>query len=247
METQSNKPINMISSNQILSRIKDSKSIEEEIRKIGEKYEEGNAFSRAKKLSEILSFLKKTYASIESDDETSAIYKQIETNASKASGLTTRFQKSAQARKIFVFFQRQTILKFFIQYAIEYINQIHTLLLPENINLLIRDIQFLEPYTSRGTNLPPIDTSGLTQTTPGSTTETSALADDLFNDKNTDSDIINRIRKILDDYGISYNQNDRENILIYKLHNGLNEIVNFLIENAKTSPADINKLSILLS
>ena len=245
MDPQS-KPINIVSSNQILSRIKDSRSIEDEIKKIGDKFVEGNAFSRARKLSEILSFLKRTYTSITSDDETTTIYKQIETNATEANGLITRFKNSPQARKIFVFFQRQTILKFFIQYAIEYINQIHTLLLPENINLLISDIQLLEPYTSGSTNFPPIDTSGL----PGSTQtrETNTFVDGLFNNANIkDTDIIKRIRRILDDYGILYQQTDGENVLVTKLHNGLNEIVNFLIQNAKTSPEDINKLTSLLS
>jgi len=62
----------------------------------------------------------------------------------------------------------------------------------------------------------------------------------------SDNEVSIKLKKIMIDYGISFGAKDSTNELANKLHRGLNEIVNFLIENIRTQPANINRLQTLL-
>ena len=131
----------------VLKEINESTDIEKEIKKINELYQNANTdYAKLMRTGSILIYLKQKYSDVhkaheEKTDEKKSDEKkeskEKKTNDTIISKINNNFAKSEQAKKIFFFFRHQIILKYFIRYAIDYINLVQKLMQPDNMVKLV--------------------------------------------------------------------------------------------------------------
>lgn len=185
-----------------------------------------NVFGKLKVLGGILNEIKRSYQ----DESKTIMVLGNETNWEDLKN------DNKPIYKILLYFRTQIIVRKYIKYSVEYINNLQNVFTPEILQKIRNELEKLQ--TEQEVFM--IEKAGDSENIPFTEDNNRNLNANKYMNSNNNREII---IKMLKEYDINYNGGDSEKILLDKLKAGLEEIVNFVVTSINSAPAAMDSLA----